>query len=101
MIPTTQLHFDNSAGHARFRIAALAYNSWGDILSHAMDVVDTHYSPDQMQLASRIGTPADQTIEIKKGAQFLLLAVEDLTTEKVGTLQVSLASLQAENTAAH
>ncbi len=98
LIPTDQLQFDSGTGtgRARFRLAVLAYNAWGDVLSQAMDVIETRYTDDQMKLASRIGTPADQTLQVAKGAQFLLLAVEDLRTEKVGTLQLPLSTVGAE-----
>lgn len=94
-IPDTELSFGPTkfSGNARFRLAALAYNASGDVLSHAMEVVETHYSPEQVQLAARIGTPADQRVDIGKGADYLLLAVQDLATGRVGTLQVSLASV--------
>ncbi len=103
VIPSGQLQFENGAGagKARFRLAALAYNAWGDVLSQAMDVVETRYTPEQMKLASRIGTPADQTVKVAKGGQFLLLAVEDLKTERVGTAQVSLATVPLETAPAH
>ena len=58
-----------------------------------MDTVETNYTPAQTELAARIRTPADQRFEVKQGAQFLLLAVEDLRTERVGTLQLPLATV--------
>ncbi len=89
VIAPDQLLFDkNPAGHAHFQVAALAYNADGDVLSHAMEVIDTHYSNQQMMLAGRIGVPADQTLEIAKGANYILLAVEDLQTQKVGLVQL-------------
>lgn len=96
-IPESELSFGPTkiSGNARFRLAALAYNASGDVLSKAVDIVETHYSPDQVQLAARVGTPADQTVQVSKGAEYLLLAVEDLATGRVGTLQVSLASLSS------
>lgn len=98
VIPTDQLAFGASgeSGHARFRLAALAYNTWGDVLNHSMDVIETRYSPEQMKVAERIGTPADQQLQIAKGAQFVLLAVEDLRSGKIGTLQLPLSTVQAE-----
>ena len=100
IIPTTQLRYNGGSGQARFRVVALAYNAWGDVLNHAMDTIETHFSPEQMQLATRIGTPADQTLTVAKGAQYLLLAVEDLKTERVGTVQLPLATVQPTHAAA-
>ena len=92
VIPTDQLSFD-SAGHAQLRLAALAYNASGDILSHSTLDVDTHFDQKQMELARRIGTPADQSLDIARSAQYLLLAVEDLATQRVGTLQLPLSTV--------
>lgn len=98
-IPVNQLSFasGSAAGQSRFRLTALAYNAWGDILGHAVDVVQTRYSSQQIELAARIGVPADQTVGVQRGARYLMLAVEDLQTRRVGTVQLSLASVQAGN----
>ena len=61
-----------------------------------MDSVETNYTQTQMQSAARVGTPALQTIDIRKGSRYLLLAVEDLATQRVGTLQLPLADVRAE-----
>lgn len=91
VIPTDQLLFDGQpSGHAHFQLAALAYNANGDILSNVIEVVNTHYTADQIKLAQRIGAPADQTVSVAKGANYLLLAVEDLATRRVGVVQLPL-----------
>ncbi len=94
-IPAKDLSFQTAAdgtNHARFRVAAIAYNTSGDILSRTMDVIETHYTASQMEIAGRIGTPAKQTIDVAKGADFIMLAVEDLTTRRVGSLQLTTKS---------
>ncbi len=101
VIPADQLLFDGeSSGHAHFQLAALAYNANGDVLSNAIEVVNTHYSAEQLKLAQRIGAPADQTVSIAKGANYLLLAVEDLTTQRVGVVQLPLRQVP-QNADAH
>lgn len=95
-IPAAQLQFSAGAGgtaHARFRLAVLAYNTEGDVESQAMDTVETRFTPAQMATARRIGTPAEQIIDVRKGSQFLLLAVQDLQTERVGTVVAPLHDL--------
>ncbi len=47
-------------------------------------------TPSQIELAQRIGAPADQTVSVAKGANYLLLAVEDLATRRVGVVQLPL-----------
>ncbi len=91
VIPADQLLFDGEpSGHAHFQLAALAYNANGDILSNDLEVVNTHYTAEQIKVAQRIGAPADQTVSVAKGANYLLLAVEDLATRRVGVVQLPL-----------
>jgi VWFA-related protein len=78
---------------AQFKVAALAYDISGDVLSSAVDDVSTHYSPAQMDEVKRIGVPMLQKIEIKKGAKFLLLTVIDIKTGRTGTVQLGLESI--------
>jgi VWFA-related protein len=97
-IPTDQLNYSSDANgvqHARFRLIALAYDSDGQILGNAIDNIETSYTATQMQLATRIGTPANQTVATSKGSQFLLLAVQDIETQRIGTVQLSMHSVSA------
>jgi VWFA-related protein len=75
---------------AQFKVAALAYDTSGDVLSSAVDDVSTHYSPAQMDEVKRIGVPMLQKMAIKKGAKFLLLTVIDIKTGRTGTVQLGL-----------
>lgn len=101
VIPSSQLAFEEAAGkiQSRFRLTAMAYNGWGDMLGIASGIIETHFSSEQQQLAARIGVPADQSVSIRKGAQYLMLAVEDLKTHKVGTVQLQLSTVRAAVTA--
>jgi hypothetical protein len=95
-IPTNELNYSSDANgvqHARFRLIALAYDSDGQILGNAIDNIETSYTATQMQIATRIGTPANQTVATSKGSQFLLLAVQDTETQRVGTVQLSMHSV--------
>ncbi len=98
-IPPQELAFNAAADgtqHARVRLFVLAYNTQGDVLGHAVDVFETKFSPTQMSVAARIGTPAPQTVAAGKGSEFLLLAVEDLTTHHIGTLQIPIRALETK-----
>jgi hypothetical protein len=75
---------------AQIKVAALAYNGDGDVVSDAVDVFQTNYDPTQMELARRIGVPMSQKIEVAKKAKFLLLAVLDERTGRTGTVQLTL-----------
>ena len=98
VIPTDQLSFSREEpGHAHLQLIAMAYDVNGNFLSQASQIVDTHYSPEQMQVANRIGTPSDQTVTIAHGAKYLLLAVEDLNTERVGVVQLPLRQVPASD----
>jgi VWFA-related protein len=80
---------------AQIKVAALAYNGDGDVVSNAVDIFQTNYDPTQMQLARRIGVPMSQKIEVAKKAKFLLLAVLDERTGRTGTVQLTLDAAKA------
>jgi VWFA-related protein len=82
----------NGNQQARLKVAALAYNNDGLILSHSVDDVTTHYSANQMEEARRVGVPVLQEITVAKGAKFLLLSVVDLNTGRTGTIQLTVDS---------
>jgi hypothetical protein len=81
---------DDGTQHAEFKVAALAYDSSGDVLSSAADDVSTHYSAVQMDQVTRVGVPMLQKMEVAKRAKFLLLTVLDLKTGRTGTVQLTL-----------
>jgi hypothetical protein len=74
------------------KVAALAYNTDGAILSHSVEEVTTRYSQEQMDQARRVGVPVLQEITVAKGAKFLLLSVVDLDTGRTGTVQLTVES---------
>jgi hypothetical protein len=75
---------------AQFKVAALAYDSSGDVLSSAVDDVSTHYSAAQMDEVKRVGVPMLQQVHVAKRAKFLLLTVIDMRTGRTGTVQLGL-----------
>jgi hypothetical protein len=81
---------------SQFKVAALAYNNSGEVVSSAADTVSTHYSAAQLALAGRVGVPALQTIAVAHGARYLLLSVVDLASGRTGTAQLTIASAQGK-----
>jgi VWFA-related protein len=77
---------------ASLKVAALAYDMSGTVLSNAVDDVTTHFSDEQMGTARKVGVPVVQQIRVAKGAKFLLLSVVDLETGRTGTVQLSVDS---------
>lgn len=98
LIPSSELQYRTAAdgtSHTRYRVAAVAYNTNGDILSSGQEMIETHYTPAQMEIARRLGTPARQQIDLPRGADYLLLAVQEMATGRVGTVQVTRKSAEA------
>ena len=98
LLPTKTLDFKTDPDgkhHARFRVAAVGYNADGDILSKDLQVIETHFTNEQMTVADRGVTPVLQTITVPKGAEYLMLAVQDLDTQRVGVVQMSIKSVEA------
>ncbi len=85
---------DDGIQRCQFKVAALAYDSSGDVLSSAVDDVSTHYSAAQMTEVKRVGVPMLQQVAIAKRAKFLLLTVIDLRTGRTGTVQLALESVR-------
>ncbi len=85
---------DDGMQRCRFKVAALAYDSSGDVLSSAVDDVSTHYSAAQMDEVKRLGVPMLQEVAIAKREKFLLLTVIDLTTGRTGTVQLALEGVR-------
>lgn len=98
-VPVADLQFTtatNGTHHSKFRVVAIAYNTSGDLLGKTIEDVETNYSDTQMTLAARIGAPARQTIQVPKGAEFLMLAVQDLLTGRTGMVQLTTKTARAQ-----
>ena len=89
------LHFaPNSAGkqHAELIAAAMAYTETGEVVGTAIDRVQLNYTPEQMQLAGRIGTPLRQQIRLPRGSVYLSLSLIDNITGHTGTLELPFSA---------
>jgi hypothetical protein len=94
-ISSGDLQFSTTDGglqQARLKVAALAYNTSGSILSHSVDDVTTHYSPSQMAEARKLGVPVLQELTVARGAKFIMLSVVDLDSGRTGTIQLTVDS---------
>lgn len=76
------------------KVAAISYDMSGQVKTHSIDAVTTHYSEQQMDTARRLGVPVLQSLMVRRGAKFLLLSVVNLESGRIGTVQLSLASSQ-------
>ncbi len=85
---------DDGKQRCQFKVAALAYDLSGDVLSSAVDDVRTHYTAAQMDEVGRLGVPMLQQVAIAKRAKFLLLTVIDLNTGRTGTVQLELGDVR-------
>ncbi|RRA49358.1 VWA domain-containing protein [Acidipila sp. EB88] len=85
---------ESGRNDAHFKVAALAYNAEGEVLSSAMDEVTTHYDDAQMEQASTKGVPTLQQLRVAHGAKYLMLSVIDLESGRTGTVQLSVASAE-------
>lgn len=98
-VPAADLQFNTAKDgthHSKFRMVAIAYNTSGDLMAKTIDDVETNFTETQMTLAARIGAPAKQTIQVPKGAEFLMLAVQDLTTGRVGMVQLTTKTARTQ-----
>lgn len=74
--------------HAELVTAAVAYTEDGLVLDTAVDRTQINFSPDQMQLADRIGTPLRQQIRLPKKKLFVALSLIDSITGRTGSLEI-------------
>jgi VWFA-related protein len=77
---------------ASLKVAALAYDASGTVLSNAVDDVTTHFNDEQMDEARKVGVPVVQHLTVAKRAKFLLLTVVDLDSGRTGTVQLTVES---------
>ncbi len=78
--------------HADLIAAAMAYTETGEVVGTAIDRVQLNYSPEQLQLAQRIGTPLRQQIRLPRGSVYVSLSLIDNTTGHTGTLELPFAA---------
>ena len=80
---------------AQVKVAAMAYDWNGDVVSSAVDTMQTHFDQRQMAIAGRVGVPMLQEIDVARRAKYLLLAVFDVNTGRTGTVQLTMDSAKA------
>ena len=70
--------------------AILEFNAQGKVLEKALTRLAAATTPDQLAQFTSKPLEARQTIALKPGAAILVLGVQDRTTGRFGTLQLSL-----------
>jgi VWFA-related protein len=80
---------------AEFKVAAVAFDRDGRVVSSVLQEERAHFSPTQMEAVGRIGIPVDQKISVGKSASYLLLAVVDMKSGRTGTVQLTMASAKS------
>ena len=74
--------------HAELIAAAMAYTETGEVVGTAIDRVQLNYTPEQLLLSQRIGTPLRQQIRLPRGSVYVSLSLIDNTTGHTGTLEL-------------
>ena len=80
---------------ADFKVAAIAFDRDGHVVSSVLQEERAHFGPAQMEAIARIGIPVDQKISVGKNASYLLLAVVDMKSGRTGTVQLTMDSAKS------
>lgn len=77
-------------------VAVFAFNDEGTATARLADRVTLTVNPDKLRQSPNTLIPVDQQVNLRKGQNFLYFAVWDMTSGRLGTLQIPL-----QVTAAH
>lgn len=93
-IPCSELTPVNVDGEQQvgFNIAAFVFDANGDIVTRLGTRVNFVVKPDKLKDFPRYVYPFDQRINLRKGQNYLYLAIWDLHSGRLGTLQVPFAA---------
>lgn len=78
--------------HGELIAAAIAYTDDGVVLNTAIDRAQLNFSPEQMEIANRLGTPLRQQIRLPNGKCFVSLSLIDNITGRTGSLEIPFNS---------
>jgi hypothetical protein len=73
-----------------FGVAVFAFDQNGSTVARAADRITVTVNGDKLRLTPKALFPVDQQINLRKGATYLYLAVWDMTSGRLGTLQIPL-----------
>jgi hypothetical protein len=71
-------------------VAVFAFNDEGSATARLADRVTLTVNTDKLRQSPNALIPVDQQINLRKGQNFLYFAVWDMTSGRLGTLQVPL-----------
>ena len=80
---------------ARIDVAAMACDQEGGVLSSTVNLIKTHFSEQQREVADRTGIPVDQQVGVPGNAKYLLLAIFDERSGRVGMVQMTVGEAKA------
>ncbi len=66
----------------------MAYTETGEVVDTSIDRVELNFTPEQLQVANRVGTPLRQQIRLPKGSVFVSLSLIDNLTGRTGSLEI-------------
>lgn len=75
---------------AEIGVAVLAFNEEGSAETRLADKLTLAIDEDKLRLHPKALIPADLQIDLQKGQKYLYLAVWDMTSGRLGTLQIPL-----------
>jgi VWFA-related protein len=76
--------------HASLEFVALAYDRDGKTLNVTARAVKLNLQPAQYERVMQVGMPLHQEIDVPAGEVYLRLAVHDLTTDRIGSMEIPL-----------
>ncbi len=96
-VPTSQLSFEQSGGRWRneLLVCSYAYNSSGKMEGGKLQELDTSLTDEQWQRAQKQQVPARQEILVPRNAGYLLMAVRDKRSKRIGTFLLSMRAVRA------
>jgi VWFA-related protein len=73
-----------------FQIAAVAFNNYGTPIEHRLEQVSITLNADVLRVHPDAPLSIDQQLNLAKGENYLYLALWDMTSGRVGTLQIPM-----------
>ncbi len=96
-VPASQLLFirNNETWKNELLICSYAYDAEGKMRGGKLQEIDTALTDEQWQRAQKQQLPGSQEIEVPKDAKYLLVAVRDKRSKRIGNLLLSMRAIRA------
>jgi hypothetical protein len=72
----------------RFNVAAFSFDKDGEVITRLGTTVSFNVSPAKLSDAAPFDYPFDQRINLRKGQNYIYLAIWDAHTGRLGTLEI-------------